>query len=188
MQECPSTVARDLINLVQSQPAHDDREALHKNHILRFLAASTNPMDRTILDPGHITGSAFIASDDGHHVLLIHHAKLNRWLQPGGHCEAGETDARDVARREAQEEVGVITDPDAGELFDVDVHTIPARGDQPAHFHFDLRYLFLVPQRSVTAADEVLDAKWFDLDEAERITNEHGLRRMINKLRNRFSR
>jgi 8-oxo-dGTP pyrophosphatase MutT (NUDIX family) len=145
-------------------------------------------MDRSVYDPGHITGSAFIASDDGRRTLLIHHAKLNRWLQPGGHAEAGETDARHVARREAEEEVGIVTPPDDGQLLDVDVHTIPARGDQPAHFHFDLRYLFLVPHREVRAAAEVLDARWFTLDEADAVVNEAGLRRMIAKLRARFAR
>ena len=177
-----------LLEVVRAHIALDENEMMDKDRVLRFVGASANPMDRTVFDPGHITGSAFVASDDGRRVLLIHHAKLNRWLQPGGHAEAGETDAREVARREAREEVGLETDADAGELFDIDVHTIPARADQPAHFHFDLRYLFLVPQGEVTAADEVLDAKWFELDEAERMVNEHGLRRMIRKLRDRFGR
>ena len=54
-----------------------------------------------------------------------------------------------------------------GELLDVDVHTIPARKEQPEHFHFDLRYLFLVPHGAITTTDEVLDARWFELGEAE---------------------
>ena len=172
---------------VRGHRAIDEQERAHRDHVLRFVESTADPMDRNVFVPGHITGSAFVASEDGRRVLLIHHAKLNRWLQPGGHAEAGETDAREVARREVKEEVGLETAADAGELFDIDVHTIPARNEQPAHFHFDLRYLFVVPHGDVTAAEEVLDARWFELDEAERIVGEEGLRRMIRKLRARFA-
>lgn len=176
-----------LFSLVQSHFPIDSDEAAHRDHILSFLSTAPQPMDRNVFDPGHITGSAFLASDDGRNILLIHHAKLNRWLQPGGHAERGETDARHVARREAHEEVGVLTDENSGELLDLDVHTIPARKDQPAHFHFDLRYLFFIPKRDIIHANEVLDARWFTLDEAEKVIDEPGLRRMIHKLRRRFS-
>ncbi|HZZ43843.1 MAG TPA: NUDIX domain-containing protein [Tepidisphaeraceae bacterium] len=175
-----------LIEIVRQHDAQDEHEVRHRDHVLRFLSESKRPMDRYIYEPGHITGSAFVGSEDGKHVLLIHHAKLNRWLQPGGHAEAGETDARHVARREMEEEVGLVSGERDGELFDIDVHTIPARGEQPEHFHFDMRYLFLMPRGNVTAAAEVKDARWFELEEAERITNEHGLRRMIGKLRKRM--
>ncbi len=72
----------------------------------------------------------------------MHHRKLHRWLMPGGHCD-GEPDARSVATREIAEETGLISYSliqDA--IFDIDIHEIPARGDIPAHLHFDIRYLF----------------------------------------------
>ena len=184
-----SNEARRLFQTVEAHVPLDAEEAKHRDHVLRFLSTAERPLDRNVYDPGHITGSAFVASDDGSRTLLIHHAKLNRWLQPGGHAEAGEVDARHVARREAEEEVGLATEDDAGELFDIDVHASPARGaDQPAHYHFDLRYLFLVPHSEIRAAAEVLDARWFALAEAEFIVNEPGLRRMIGKVRARFAR
>jgi hypothetical protein len=46
--------------------------------------------------PGHITGSAWVLSPDRQKVLLVHHAKLDRWLQPGGHSD-GEIDIPEVA-------------------------------------------------------------------------------------------
>jgi 8-oxo-dGTP pyrophosphatase MutT (NUDIX family) len=181
-----SDVSRSLSRLVAAHRAADAEEGRHRDHVLRFLAEAKRPMDRNVYEPGHITGSAFVVSEDGRRVLLIHHAKLKKWMQPGGHVEAGETDACEVARREAQEEVGVRTAEGSGELLDVDVHTIPARGEQPEHFHFDLRYLFLVPAGEIAAADEVLDAKWFELAEAEAMEIDPGVRRMIRKVRERF--
>jgi 8-oxo-dGTP pyrophosphatase MutT (NUDIX family) len=92
--------------------------------------------------PGHVTGSSWIIDKTGNYVLLTHHAKLNRWLQPGGHAD-GDENIFAVALREAQEETGLH----AFELvlptvFDIDIHTIPARKDFPAHDHYDVRFLF----------------------------------------------
>lgn len=186
MTDC-ADVSRALSQLVSKHRADDEAEAKHRDHVLRFLAESQRPMDRNVFEPGHITGSAFVVSDDGRKVLLIHHAKLQKWMQPGGHAEAGETDARHVARREALEEVGVATPDDAGQLLDIDVHTIPARKDQPEHFHFDLRYLFLVPAGEIASTDEVTDARWFHWHEAEALDIDPGVRRMIRKAQQHFA-
>jgi 8-oxo-dGTP pyrophosphatase MutT (NUDIX family) len=52
----------------------------------------------------HITASAIVVSDAGDKVALHMHKRLNMWLQPGGHIEAGETAAQG-ALREAEEEI-----------------------------------------------------------------------------------
>jgi 8-oxo-dGTP pyrophosphatase MutT (NUDIX family) len=90
--------------------------------------------------PGHFTGSCWLVSADGERVLLTHHRKLDRWLQLGGHAD-GDPDLATVALREAVEESGLQglrLDP---VLFDLDRHPIPARGVEPRHFHYDLRYV-----------------------------------------------
>ncbi|MDZ7646212.1 MAG: NUDIX hydrolase [Cytophagales bacterium] len=95
--------------------------------------------------PGHITGSAWIVDPSNTQALLVHHAKLNKWVQPGGHAD-GDENILQVALREAEEETGlknfkVLSDPP----FDVDIHLIPERADFPEHFHFDIRYLLKHP-------------------------------------------
>jgi 8-oxo-dGTP pyrophosphatase MutT (NUDIX family) len=89
---------------------------------------------------GHFTGSAWLVSADGERVLLLHHRKLGRWLQPGGHAD-GNADLARVALREAQEETGVIGLSIEGEIFDIDRHHIPARASEPEHWHYDVRYI-----------------------------------------------
>ena len=89
---------------------------------------------------GHFTASAFVVSADGRRALLLHHAKLDRWLQPGGHAD-GEVDLRRVALREAEEETGLATLVVEADVFDLDRHTIPARGAEPEHQHWDVRYV-----------------------------------------------
>ncbi len=89
---------------------------------------------------GHFTASAFVVSVDGERTLLLHHAKLGRWLQPGGHAD-GDLALPRVALREAQEETGLEGLIIQGDIFDLDRHAIPARGEEPAHWHWDLRYV-----------------------------------------------
>lgn len=90
--------------------------------------------------PGHFTASVFLVSVDGQCALLLHHAKLDRWLQPGGHAD-GDPDLAAVALREAEEETGLaglLLEPG---IFDLDRHLIPARGEEPEHWHWDVRYI-----------------------------------------------
>ncbi|OOG64359.1 NUDIX hydrolase [Rhodanobacter sp. B04] len=89
---------------------------------------------------GHFTGSAWLVSADGMRVLLMHHRKLDRWLQPGGHAD-GDADLARVALREAQEETGVAGLQVEHGIFDIDRHRIPARANEPAHWHYDVRYV-----------------------------------------------
>lgn len=105
--------------------------------------------------PGHFTGSAWVVSGDGTRVLLTHHAKLNRWLQPGGHAD-GDADLARVALREAQEETGVAgLQLEDGTIFDLDRHAIPARKSEPEHWHYDVRYVVRagVDERFVVSAE-----------------------------------
>lgn len=89
---------------------------------------------------GHFTGSSWLISRDGARVLLMHHRKLDRWLQPGGHAD-GDADLARVALREAQEETGVRNLRLEEGIFDVDRHRIPGRGSEPEHWHYDVRYV-----------------------------------------------
>jgi 8-oxo-dGTP pyrophosphatase MutT (NUDIX family) len=89
---------------------------------------------------GHLTGSAFVVSGDGQRAVLLHHRKLDRWLQPGGHAD-GELDLALVALREAREETGLTGLVVEAEIFDLDRHWIPQRGPEAGHWHYDVRFL-----------------------------------------------
>jgi len=104
-----------------------------------FMAAHPDAASRARAE-GHLTGSAWLVSADGERVLLTHHRKLDRWLQLGGHAD-GDADLANVALREAEEESGLTGLSVEAEIFDLDRHEIPARGDVPAHWHYDVRYV-----------------------------------------------
>jgi 8-oxo-dGTP pyrophosphatase MutT (NUDIX family) len=123
---------------------------------------------RTEFEPGHFTASGFVASPDGESLLLIHHGKLGRWLQPGGHFEEVDLSVEDAARREVAEETGVDGLRRVGSaLVRIDAHVIPARGDEPRHTHFDLGVGFQATTQAIGPIDEVLDARWVLFDDLE---------------------
>ncbi len=123
----------------------DDVERRHVADVLSLLETCDQPFSRASRT-GHITAPAFLLHEPSDRVLLVHHRKLGAWWQPGGHCEP-DTDAsvHAASLRELLEESGLARDDIAaiGDApFDVDVHPIPPAGDQPAHRHFDIRFLF----------------------------------------------
>ncbi len=129
--------------------------------------------------PGHITGSAFIVSPDFRQTLLVHHAKLNRWLQPGGHCD-GDPDVTRVALREGEEETGLHSlRLNTSTIFDLDIHPIPQRKDFPAHDHYDVRFLvYGDPAEKITVSEESFDVRWVMLSSLEEYTQEESVLRM----------
>ena len=168
----------------------------HADQIAAFTASAARPWSRSTLE-GHLTASAWVLDRAHTHAAMIHHRKLGRWLQPGGHIEDEDASWRAAAQREVTEEVGLtefIAVPDVGPLFDVDVHPIPARSDVQAHFHYDLRFLFVADVDAALDdtlklnADEAHDCRWFCLTE---LVNdpalEPSLRRMVTLSANRFS-
>lgn len=115
--------------------------------MLRFLETTAYPSSRTTLE-GHFTVSSVLLHPKSKSVYLIYHQKLGKWLQPGGHVEDSDFSLLDAAQRECVEETEIESlEPwlfgSKGAPFDLDIHEIPARQNEPAHLHFDLCYLFL---------------------------------------------
>lgn len=119
-------------------------------------------------DSRHVTASAIVVSDDGDAVVLHLHKRLNMWLQPGGHIDAGEA-LTAAALREAQEETGlpVRHEKPGGVFMHLDVHPGP-RG----HTHFDVRYLLRAPCIAPQPGEnESPDVRWFSWPEAHQIAD-----------------
>ena len=175
-----------LASLRRHRPA-DAAEAASLSEIAAFVEREADPFDRA--NPAaHLTGSAFVLSEDGDRVLLLHHLRLGRWLQPGGHAEAGETSGEAVALREAMEETGIPDlrlDPRAPRPFDVDVHPIPAREGEPAHRHLDLRYLVRAAASAPIRPQDGESARvsWFGWDDLAGLDLDPGVRRALAKAR-----
>lgn len=54
----------------------------------------------------HVCASVILIEPEEKKILLVHHKKLNKWVQPGGHIEEHE-DPEQAAIREVKEETGL---------------------------------------------------------------------------------
>jgi 8-oxo-dGTP pyrophosphatase MutT (NUDIX family) len=148
---------RELLERLQPQ---DRLEHSHKARTLGLVCDARDPFDRANYAPGHITASAFVVDRARAEVLLILHGKLERWLQPGGHIDPEDSSVLAAAEREVREETGLVLAADGCELLDVDVHEIPARKEQPAHEHFDVRFVFARGQGEARAGSDARKVRW----------------------------
>lgn len=137
---------QEIASLATGDPALEIR----KQRLIATLASSEGAFARHLR--GHITVSAIVYRADTDALLMIFHAKLQRWLFPGGHVEEiSDQSLLAAARRECLEETGLdpvsagYTEP---VLIDIDIHEIPANAREPAHAHLDVRYLFRVQSRA----------------------------------------
>jgi 8-oxo-dGTP pyrophosphatase MutT (NUDIX family) len=136
---------------------------------------------------GHFTASAFLMNESRTKLLFLTHKKLNRWLQPGGHIDETDTSILGAALREITEETGlqrsaielVIID-----IFDLDAHIIPDNPikNEPAHVHYDVRYLFEVTNESGINVNksEAEELAWLSLEDVQNLT---GFERVVEKLK-----
>ncbi len=156
----------DILQLLESYRSAFDEETLYRKYFLDFLHSNADFWQRSNL-AGHLTGSAWVLNPLQTKALLIHHRRLDKWFQPGGHADDADVSLLDTARREAQEECGLgsLALLSTG-IFDLDIHVIPAKMDVPEHLHYDVRFAF-VAESEVLAGDpaEIKDLQWVSLQE-----------------------
>ena len=170
-----------LIKLLEKYQPLNEQEAHFKITMLDFVNDNTNCFDRTNTE-GHITASAWLLNNDMRQVLLLHHAKLDVWCQLGGHCD-GDPNVLAVAIKEAQEESGISNIvPVSTEIFDLDIHHIPAFAKDASHYHYDVRFLLkVVGDEQIVANNESKDLRWFGKQEELLPTRAESVLRMFRK-------
>jgi 8-oxo-dGTP pyrophosphatase MutT (NUDIX family) len=161
----PDTVAAVRATVLAFE-ARSPRERASRARLLEELERLPCPFDRDA-DPVHVTGSAVVVGRRG--TVLHLHKRLGRWMQPGGHLDAGEA-PWEAALREATEETGLrLRHPDDGPRFiHLDVH--PAAS---GHTHLDLRYLLLGDDADPSPAPgESPHVHWFTMPDAVAMADE----------------
>lgn len=172
---------RDLLQQLERYLSRWAAEAGTVRRFVDFVASHEDCFERS-LKAGHVTGSAWLVNAAGTHVLLTHHRKLDRWLQLGGHAD-GDPDVRRVALREAVEESGLeAVEPVSDDVFDIDIHEIPERGNEPVHFHYDVRYAMqVVGDMDFVVSDESHDLSWVEISTMADYSTEESMLRMARK-------
>jgi 8-oxo-dGTP pyrophosphatase MutT (NUDIX family) len=184
-----------LLELLRGHQPLDAVEAQHQHRMIELatagLTGTLDPFSRACFDPGHFTASSFVIAPERDALLLILHAKLGFWMQPGGHVDPEDPDVLSAARREVREETGLQGlerwPPGAPlGLLDLDIHPIPARREEPEHEHFDLRFLFLSPTLELGDSDEIRGIRWVPFDRVESVRSDASVMRAVTRLRRRL--
>lgn len=137
--------------------------------------------DRALLH-AHFTASAWIIDEASEQALLMHHRKLDKWLQLGGHAD-GDSNLIRVVVKEIKEESGLkhfeLAEPT---IFDIDIHTIPKRKEVAQHEHFDVRFLFLASHmENLKPNYESKDMRWIEWEKVDELCKNESIQRMNRK-------
>ncbi|MEM1000575.1 MAG: NUDIX hydrolase [Bacteroidota bacterium] len=158
----------------------DSQEEAMRQRMIAFVKRRPDCFERSLAE-GHLTGAAWIVNPSRTQAVLVLHRKLGKWLQPGGHAD-GDTDMLAVARREAEEETGLPVTPVTQRIFDLDIHTIPARKSEPEHLHYDVRFLFEAPTEApLQISHESRDLAWIDLNRVHLHNDQRSIQRLVEK-------
>ena len=155
---------------------------------LRFIEAHPNSLERSCL-LGHLTGSAWLVTPDRRSTVLLHHKKLNRWLHPGGHTD-GNGNLFEVALHEESEETGLylfIFILFTNLIFDIDIQKIPERGAELTHTHYDIRYIFQIPEINLPGNAESCKVRFVPINGVMQYNNTASAERMTLKTKCQFS-
>jgi 8-oxo-dGTP pyrophosphatase MutT (NUDIX family) len=177
----------ELLEALRAYTPESDKEKSDVVELIEFIEANKNCFDRSNLS-GHVTGSCWLINPEGNKALLTHHKALNRWLQLGGHSD-GDSDTWNVSLREAQEESG-IDDINfvSRDVFDVDVHSIPAssKRNEAEHKHYDVRFLLRAKTEDFAVRDESNTLQWFSSNELTEMSKVNEIDLSVQRLNKKW--
>ena len=173
---------KTLLHLLNEMIESNTIEKSFIDKTIKFILNHPMPFNKDN-NTSHVTGSAWILNTTMTHTLLTHHKKLKKWLQLGGHIEAQDKSVLDAATREAKEESGLTKlRLFKKNIFDVDIHIIPAHKDIPEHSHYDIRFCYIADMNeNLITSEESLAVSWIPLDHIALMTNSVSLNRMLKK-------
>ncbi|MBU2865147.1 NUDIX hydrolase [Reinekea forsetii] len=169
------------LELLRQYNPEDLTEKKALSFISEFVEKQPRYWARDTLE-GHLTASAWITNKTQTKAVLLHHKKLDIWVQPGGHIDDSDASLVEASLREAIEETGIasLTLKPKG-VFDVDVHDIPERKQEPKHLHLDVRFWYEAENEALTLSEESNELAWLNRSEIEALTQEESVLRMVRK-------
>jgi 8-oxo-dGTP pyrophosphatase MutT (NUDIX family) len=164
--------------------AYEPSSAVERDDVARVIELATRGGAWSRTSAVHVTGSGLIVHPPTRRILLRWHERQGAWLHVGGHGDPGERHPLVVALREAEEETGLedLRPWPTDALRQVVIVAVPARAEEPAHHHADLRY-FLETDEPDSARPEGDDAplRWLAPSDAAALTTEANVREMIRR-------
>lgn len=181
----------NLRNKIEHYLPYNCEEQKDKELILKYMDTFDDVFTRDN-DIGHFTASCWIVNKEKTKVLMVYHNIYNSWSWAGGHAD-GDNNLLQVSLKEAKEETGLknveplLTDIFSLEVLGVDGHM--KRGSYvPCHIHLNITYLLCADDIEMThiKEDENSGVKWFELDEAVKVSNEPYMKKIYKKLNDKL--
>lgn len=127
---------------------------------------------------GHVVASGFVYAKKEQLFLVLYHKDMKCFLYPGGHVNSDDKNPLEAARREVEEETGILdleeVNISSNKLvpIDIDTHSIPynERLNLKEHTHFDFRYLFTIDEIAKVHmdTDELSEYQWVNMEELKK--------------------
>ncbi|MDA8360935.1 MAG: NUDIX hydrolase [Gammaproteobacteria bacterium] len=158
-------------------------EGAYARRACRLLQESPRCFERDAPDL-HVTASSWVVNPRRDATLLMLHRKLGEWFQPGGHADGDENVVR-VALRECSEETAMSPAHIqllSEDIFDIDIHRIPANRWDPEHEHLDIRFLVEIDDTlPLVGNDESHELRWVPLRQVPLYNRNRSLHRLLVK-------
>jgi 8-oxo-dGTP pyrophosphatase MutT (NUDIX family) len=162
-----------ILEEVKAFKPFNEQEEKDKITFIEFMNTFEDVLTRKNIF-GHLTASAFVVNEDLSKTLLVNHNIFGGFIYPGGHAD-GETDLFRVAKREVEEETGLVAEPLINSKIFA-IQTTPIKGHIKkgeyisAHIHYDILYL-LVAKNLDMEKIRILESensavKWVSLEES----------------------
>lgn len=153
--------------------------------------------------PHHFTVTALVLSPDRRQCLLGFHKKCQQWIPLGGHLETTDVSVYAGVLREVAEESGLDMDDlqllspqhemagpgdDSGRhqhdyLMDLDIHVIEPYQQEPAHEHYDLRFMVQAHRMDMRPSAELAQLRWAQLSDVRHWGEDPSTHRLMQKAR-----
>lgn len=148
----------------------------HDKKILLRVIDEKNVLTRQN-ETGHFSVSTWIVNKDKTKVLMCYHNIYHSWSWLGGHVDGNE-DFQSVALKEVKEESGLNNLKILDDIFSIEILTVDGHIKNnhyvSSHLHYNVTYLIEGDENEqlTIKEDENSNVKWFDLDEALKVSSE----------------
>lgn len=166
----------------------DAREAAEQRTMLGLIAREGDALLRRDSEFAHMTASSIILSPDRTRTLMAYHRIYGSWAWTGGHAD-GERDFEAIARREAQEETGIVgLKRLSGGIASIEILPVWAhvRRGVPvgSHLHLNVSYLFEADDALPlsVAPDENSAVAWIPVSALDERVSEPEMRPIYRRL------
>lgn len=172
---------------IESYSPYNCEEKKDKEIMIKYMDTFSDVFTRNN-EIGHFTSSCWIVNKEKTKVLMVYHNIYDSWSWAGGHAD-GDEDLLRVSLKEAKEETGLKNVfPLSSEIFSLEVLGVDGHMKKgkyvSSHIHLNITYLLYADEKEATHIkyDENSGVKWFELDEAVKVSNEPYMKKIYSKL------